>query len=115
MTQALKPLPRHNPPRPKGPPAGQFVAVSLLVVFSLFPRAWILAYWIFGSALSHAYSSWIIPAVGFVVLPWTTVLYAWMWAISSDAVTGWEWLPVAVAFVLDLSFWIAGSRLFRES
>ena len=43
------------------------------------------------------------------------MLYAWMWAISSDAVTGWEWLPVAVAFLLDLSFWVAGSRLFRES
>ena len=41
------------------------------------------------------------------------MLYAWMWAISSDAVTGWEWLPVAVAFLLDLSFWVAARRVFR--
>jgi hypothetical protein len=115
MTQVLKPLPRHNPRRPTGPPAGQIVAVFLLLTFSLFPRAWILAFWIFGSELGDAYSSWIIPAAGFVVLPWTTVLYAWMWAISSDGVNGWEWLPVAVAFVVDLAFWSATARLFRDS
>ena len=114
MTQVLKPLPRHNPPQPKGPPAGQLIAVFLLIVFSLFPRAWILGFWIFGSELGNAFSSWIIPAAGFVVLPWTTVLYAWMWAISSDGVNGWEWLPVAVAFLLDLTFWAAAARLFRE-
>ena len=84
-------------------------------MFSLFPRAVDPGVLDLRLCARHAYSSWIIPAVGFVVLPWTTVLYAWMWAISSDTVTGWEWLPVAVAFLLDLSFWIAGSRLFRES
>jgi hypothetical protein len=113
MPETLKPLPLHNPRKPKGVDPGQVIAVGLLLTFSLFPRLWIVAYWIFGNSLDRAYSSWIIPAIGFVILPWTTVVYAWMWAISSDAVTGWEWLPVAVAFLLDLSFWVAVRRLAR--
>jgi len=39
------------------------------------------------------------------------VLYAWMWAISSNAVTGWEWLVVGV--LLDLWFLLAAVRLRR--
>jgi len=109
-TQAL---PRHNPPSPKGPPAGQMIAVALLVVFSLFPRLWILGFWIFGSQLGNAFSSWILPALGFLLLPWTTLLYAWMWSISGDGVTGWEWFPVVAAFLLDMGFWAALRRLFR--
>jgi hypothetical protein len=113
MPETLKPLPLHNPRKPKGVDPGSVIAVGLLLTFSLFPRLWIVAYWIFGNSLDHAYSSWIIPVIGFFILPWTTVVYAWMWAISSDAVTGWEWLPVAVAFVLDASFWVAARRLAR--
>jgi hypothetical protein len=105
--------PRHNPPKQRGAGSGPFLVASLLLVFSLAPRLWILGFWIFGSQLGNAFSSWIIPALGFVLLPWTTVLYAWMWAISSDSVSGWEWLPVAVGFLLDVSFWIAARRMFR--
>jgi hypothetical protein len=89
------------------------IAVGLMLVFSLFPRLWILGFWIFGRQLGDAFSSWVWPALGFLILPWTTVLYAWMWAISSDAVTGWEWLPVAVAFLVDMAFWASLRRLFR--
>jgi hypothetical protein len=116
MTQTFGQLPRRNPPRTtKESPAasGAMIAVFLLFVFSLFPRLWIIAFWIFGRELGQAFGSWVIPAAGFIVLPWTTLLYAWMWAIGSDAVHGWEWLPVAVGFLLDLSFLAAVRNLFR--
>ena len=107
-------LPRHNPPQPKGVPAGQVIAVALLLTFSLFPRLFIIGFWIFGSQLGQAFSSCIIPAIGFVILPWTTLLYAWMWAISSDGVNGWEWAPVVLAFILDMAFWAGLRRIFRD-
>jgi len=53
------------------------------------------------------------PAVGFIVAPWTTLLYAWMWAINSDSVSGWEWLVVGVGVVLDLAFLAMVRRLMR--
>ena len=47
-------------------------------------------------------------------LPWTTLLYAWMWAVSSDGVAGWKWALVAVAFLLDMWFWVAGRRSLKS-
>ena len=87
MTQTIGQLPRCNPPRPKRN-VDALIGATLLFVFASFPRLFILAFWIFGSELGDAFGSWIIPAVGFIVAPWTTLLYAWMWAISSEAVTG---------------------------
>ncbi len=79
----------------------------------MWPRAWIVGYWIFGKQLGDAYDSAVVPAIGFLIAPWTTVLYAWMWAISSSAVTGWEWLVVAVGALLDLWFLVVAARLAR--
>ena len=41
------------------------------------------------------------------------LLYAWMWAINSDTVSGWEWIVVAIGFLSDLFFWIAGRNSTR--
>jgi hypothetical protein len=54
-----------------------------------------------------------VPAIGFVILPWTTLLYAWMWAIDSDGVHGWEWIAVAAGFIVDVAFWIFGRASLR--
>lgn len=75
------------------------------------PRVFILAFWIFGSTIGDAYSSWVIPALGFVVLPNTTLAYALMWGIDSNAVSGFEWLAVALAFLLDIWMYGAWQRL----
>jgi hypothetical protein len=108
MTQTFGQLPKRNPPRANRAKASTSpdgaIAVFLIFGLSLVPRLWILGFWIFSYGIGDAYSSWIIPAVGLIVAPWTTLLYAWMWAIGSDAVHGWEWLAVAVGVLLDLSF-----------
>ena len=84
----------------------------LFFASSLFwPRAGILAFWIFSDLLGRAYGSWIVPAMGFLVLPWTTLAYAMMWGWSSDRVIGIEWLVVAVAFVLDIATYAGWRRL----
>ena len=93
--------------------AGGLILVGMLFVFALWPRGWMLAYWIFGKQLGDAYDAAIVPIVGFFIAPWTTLLYAWMWAISSNAVTGWEWLVVGVGVLLDLWFLLAAVRLRR--
>jgi hypothetical protein len=77
------------------------------------PRIFILGFWIFGSQLGDAYSSWVIPAVGFVIAPWTTAFYALMWGLSSDKVAGAEWIVVGAAVLLDLATWLGGRALAR--
>lgn len=78
---------------------------------SFWPRLFILGFWIFGSQLGDAYRSWVIPAIGFLIAPSTTLAYALMWGLSSDRVYGWEWIVVGVGVLLDLWMWGAGQRL----
>jgi hypothetical protein len=85
----------------------------MLVSSVIWPRIVILSFWIFGSTLGRAFDSWVVPAIGFLVLPWTTMTYALMWGISSDRVTGVvEWAAVAVAVLFDLWTYLGARHLF---
>ncbi len=81
--------------------------VALLAVIS--PRLALIALWLFGDLLGRAFESWIVPFLGFFLLPWTTLAYAVMWA-SSDGVRGFEWFIVIFAFFIDLGSWAQGQR-----
>jgi hypothetical protein len=87
------------------------VAVGCLVaLFALIsPRLALFALWLFGDLLSRAFDSWLVPLLGFFLLPWTTLAYAVMWS-SSDAVSGFEWFLVALAFLADLASYDRGRR-----
>jgi hypothetical protein len=89
------------------------VVLFFVASAAFWPRLFILGFWIFGSQLGRAFDSWVIPAVGFVILPWTTVSYAFMWGIGSDRVSGVEWIVVGAAFVVDLLTW-AGTLALRR-
>jgi hypothetical protein len=109
----IKPLPQHESAG-DGDGAGRFVAWVILLGLAFWPRLWILGFWIFDhKGLGQAFSSWVVPVIGFFVLPWTTLLYAWMWSIGSDGVHGWEWILVGGAFLVDVTFWAAGRRSLR--
>ena len=50
--------------------------VALLALLS--PRLALAAIWLFSDLLSRAFDSWILPLLGFFLLPWTTLGYAVM-------------------------------------
>jgi len=60
--------------------------------------------------LSRAFDSWLVPLLGFFLLPWTTLAYAVMWSASTNRVEGFEWFIVILAFVFDLGSYAKGSR-----
>ena len=85
-----------------------FRAAEIVIVLTMFalPRIFILGFAIFSrQILIDAFSGWVVWVVGFFLLPWTTITYMMMWGISSDRVSGVEWVFVAGAFVLDLITW----------
>ena len=88
----------------EGGDAGALLALisSRLVLFLL---------WIFSSVLSRAFDSWIVPLLGFFLLPWTTLAYAafWDWG-AGHHVTGFEWFFVILAFLIDISSYAGGRR-----
>jgi hypothetical protein len=85
--------------------------VALLALIS--PRLAILATWLLSNVLERAYDDWILPVLGFFLLPWTTLAYAWMWDAGTGEVQGFEWFVVGLAFVFDLSTFF-GSRRARD-
>jgi hypothetical protein len=87
--------------------------LALLALIS--PRLVLFLLWIFSSVLSHAYHSWIVPFLGFFLLPWTTLAYAafWSWA-PHHHLGAIDWLFVVLAFLIDLSSY-AGGRLAQTA
>jgi len=80
--------------------------VAILALFS--PRLALFAIFIFSDLLSDAFDSWVLPLLGFFLLPWTTLAYAVMWSIGTDKVTGFEWFIVVLAFFIDIGSYAQG-------
>src|SRR3954454_5615156 len=75
----------------------------VFVLGSMFwPRLSILGFWIFSRDIGNAFAGWVVPALGFLLLPWTTLAYAVMWGVSSHGVYGVEWIVVTLALATDL-------------
>jgi hypothetical protein len=81
--------------------------VVLLALIS--PRLALVAIWLFSDILSRAFDSWILPLLGFFVLPWTTLAYGGLWSAGTNRVDGFEWFIVGLAFVVDLGSYVGGS------
>jgi hypothetical protein len=72
----------------------------LLAIIS--PRLALVVMALFSNILSRAFDSWLLPLIGFFILPWTTLAYAVMWDVGTHRVTGLEWFVVGLAFLADL-------------
>jgi hypothetical protein len=82
-----------------------------LILFALISaRLALIIMWLFTDDLSRAYDSWIVPLIGFFLLPWTTFAYAGLWVTGSRGVNDFEWFLVIVAFLVDLSSMAGGGR-----
>jgi hypothetical protein len=81
--------------------------LALLALIS--PRLVLFLLWIFGDVLSRAFSSWILPLLGFFLLPWTTLAYAalWSWA-PGHHLSFFAWLVVVLGFLIDLGSYGGG-------
>jgi hypothetical protein len=86
----------------------------LVFLFALIsPRVALVVTWLLTNVLSRAYDGLIVPVLGFLLLPWTTLAYAWMYD-SARTVEGLEWFLVGAAFVFDLGSYVGGSRSRRD-
>lgn len=84
--------------------------IALIAIFS--PRLALILLAIFSDILSRAFDGIVVPFLGFVLLPWTTLVYALCWD-SGRSVEGFDWFLVGVAFLIDLSSYTGGYRARR--
>jgi len=74
------------------------------------PRVALIGVAIFSNLISRAFDGLLLPLLGFLILPWTTLAYAIMWDIGTHEVRGFEWFVVILAFLADVSAYAAGPR-----
>ncbi len=111
-TASFHQLPTVGETHPQPMSSGRVMGLLVVLGAAVTPRLVIVGFWIFSDLLGDAYDGWVVPALGFVLLPWTTLAYAGMWAVSSNGTSGIEWGVVAVAAIADVLTW-AGVRLVR--
>ena len=73
----------------------------LLVLILAFPRAALVLLFLFSNYLSRAYHGLLLPLLGFLFLPLTTLTYAWL--VNSDRpIEGVYLILMIVAVVIDM-------------
>jgi hypothetical protein len=86
----------------------------LLVLLAAFaPRVTLFFVWIFSDLVDRAFSGFVIPLLGLIVLPYTTLFYVLAWS-PVGGVSGWGWLVVALGFFCDLGHLAAGAMKGRQ-
>jgi hypothetical protein len=73
----------------------------VVIVVLAFPRVALVVLWLFTTYLQRAYHGLLIPLLGFLFLPITTLAYAWM-VNNHQAVQGVNLIILIVAVVIDL-------------
>ncbi len=78
-----------------------------------FPRLALVIVWLATREVDQAYDSFVVPLLGLIFLPLTTLVYALAYApIGGVEGIGWFW--VAFAFVLDLLAYGGGAQARRR-
>ncbi len=85
----------------------------LLLVFLMFPRVALALLFFFSHYLERAYHNLIILILGFIFLPLTTLVYAWM-VNGNMPVEGINILWLVLAVLLDLGMVGGGYRHHRS-
>lgn len=73
----------------------------LLILVLAFPRIVLALLFFFSNYLERAYHGFLIPLLGFIFLPLTTLAYAWM-LNSHLAMQGVNLLILIVAVIIDV-------------
>ena len=85
---------------------------ALLVVLS--PRFALALVWIFTNEVTKAFhGSFILPLLGLIFLPFTTLIYSLAY-VTGIGVTGWGWVWVILAFILDLAAYSGSGYANRD-
>jgi hypothetical protein len=84
----------------------------LTLVVLLFPRLILFLMWLFTSYLDHAYHGLLIPLLGFIFLPITTIVYAWM-VNNGMPLNGFNVVILIIAVLLDAGSHGGGARYYR--
>ncbi len=73
----------------------------VLIVLLAFPRIALVLIFLFSNYLQRAYHGLLLPLIGFLFLPLTTLAYAWM-VNTRQPIAGINLVILVIAVVIDL-------------
>ena len=76
----------------------------LALAIAAAPRLVLIVMWIFGPRINATFDSFIVPLLGLIFLPYTTVMYVLTWN-PVTGVVGWDWVWVLLGLMLDVMKW----------
>ncbi len=76
------------------------------VLVFLGPRAGILIWWLVQPLRwQAAFTSWLWPLLGFIFLPWLTLMYV---LVAPGGIVGFDWVWLGLALLADIAMWTGG-------
>jgi hypothetical protein len=79
------------------------------IVAGFFPRVALFIVWITTDLVDRAFGPWILPLLGLIFLPFTTLIYVLAWSPVIHLGNG-RWLWVALAFAFELAGYAGTNR-----
>ncbi len=78
-------------------------------LFFLGPRAGLLIWWLVNPArFSIVYHNMLLPLIGTIFLPATTLTYTFIYKPAYSSRTGLDWLWIGIALMVDFSLYGGG-------
>ena len=73
---------------------------ALIAILS--PRLAVILLWLFTNYVDRAFSGWILPLLGVIFLPWTTLFYILV-DIAPGPIHVAGWIVIGLGVVLDIN------------
>ncbi len=85
-----------------------------ILLAGIFPRLGLVIVWVARPKMvDAAFDTWIWPLLGFIFLPFATLVYVILW--QAGGLSGWDWFWVGLAALLDLTHGGAGWSQRRQA
>ena len=85
----------------------------LFALFATFtPRLGVVFLWLFTPMVNRAFDGFILPLVGTIFLPFTTLIYLFAW--TPVGLTTWGWIWVGLGVLVDISSYAGSAYSNRD-
>jgi len=88
------------------------VPCLFVLLLLLFPRVVLVLMFLFSTYLQRAYHDLLVPIIGFIFLPLTTIVYAWL-VNTHSPLEGINLIYVILAVVIDVGG-LGGGEVHRR-
>lgn len=79
----------------------------IIIAFAFAPRVALFFMWLFTNRISAAFDTIIFPILGFIFMPWTTLVYI---LVAPHGISAIDIILLVIAIGADLGIWGGSTR-----